>query len=198
MIEGKSFCNSSGKWCIHFGKSYSMKVPILMSTQALMWSLKVHLSCFNIAQEPFCQGLKWSTAVTRLTAHFTGGVRSALMIYEQRKEYCHTQHQMSLLRPSVIKQHVTKLKLRFLMPSLNFSKWQLLHVWAVFVSVHTPWGLITASMHGNIYMPSQTIEKHCICHPQSVRLLVSGLVICDPSDNGCHSWHWVSSLRHGQ
>ena len=50
------------------------------------------------------------SAITSLTAHFTCGVMSDLMICKHTKDYGHTSHQMSLLRPGVIKQHKLKLQ----------------------------------------------------------------------------------------
>ena len=46
---------------------------------------------------------KLSLVITRLTAHFTCGLMSDLVICKCRKEYGHEWHQMSLLRPAVIK-----------------------------------------------------------------------------------------------
>ena len=53
---------------------------------------------------------KWirHSAITRLTAHFTCGLVSALVLYKQRKEYSHTWHWMSLLRSGVTIQHKTQ------------------------------------------------------------------------------------------
>ena len=48
---------------------------------------------------------KWPSAIIRLTAHFMCGLMSDLVIFKHRKEHGRTQHRMSLLKPSVIKQH---------------------------------------------------------------------------------------------
>ena len=47
----------------------------------------------------------WTYANTRLIARFMCGLMSDLAICKFKKKYCRTWHQMSLLRPGVIKQH---------------------------------------------------------------------------------------------
>ena len=49
--------------------------------------------------------IKWACAIPRLTAHFTRGLMSDLMICELWKEYGHAWFQMFWLRPDVIKQY---------------------------------------------------------------------------------------------
>ena len=48
--------------------------------------------------------IKWPSAVTRLTAHFTCGL-SDRMNCKHGREHGHVYHRMSLLRPGIIKQH---------------------------------------------------------------------------------------------
>ena len=45
------------------------------------------------------------SAVTLMTAHFTCGLMSGLVICKHTKEYGHPGHEMSLLRSGVIEQH---------------------------------------------------------------------------------------------
>ena len=57
--------------------------------------------------------LKWSYAITRLTAHFMHGLMFDLVICKFRKKVCkfgHTWHRMSLLIPDVVKQSKPKPK----------------------------------------------------------------------------------------
>ena len=49
--------------------------------------------------------LKRPSAITSLTDQFTCGLMSDLVICKHIKEYGHTWHQMSLMRPGVIAQH---------------------------------------------------------------------------------------------
>ena len=48
--------------------------------------------------------IKWLSAITRLTAHFTCGVMFDLVICKQRKRYSRTSYRISLLRLGVMKQ----------------------------------------------------------------------------------------------
>ena len=52
--------------------------------------------------------IKWSSAITRLTAHFVCGLMSDLVICKRWKGYGHTWHQIPLLKPGVVKQHKTQ------------------------------------------------------------------------------------------
>ena len=63
--------------------------------------------------------LKWPSAITRLTTHFTCSLVSDLVICKQRKEYDHIWHRMSLLRPAVVKQR--KLKLHSFKSALKWA-----------------------------------------------------------------------------
>ena len=65
---------------------------------------KVSMLMYTCSHKPLRKN-SCSCAIPRLTAHFMCGLMSDLVVCKPWKEYGHTCHWMSLLRPCVIKQH---------------------------------------------------------------------------------------------
>ena len=61
--------------------------------------------CYSIHTTQPPEEVKWPSAISRLAALYICGLMSGLVICKDRKEYGHTWHWMSYLRPGVIKQH---------------------------------------------------------------------------------------------
>ena len=87
----------------HLG--YCKIVPFLPT---LMSGMLIH----TYPHKPLMK-IKFPSAITRLTAHFTCDLMSALVIYNHRKDG-YTWHWMSFLRPGGIKQHKTQTQTLFL------------------------------------------------------------------------------------
>ena len=134
--------------------------------------------------------IKWSSAITRLTAHLICDLMSHLVICEQWKEYGHTWHWMSLQRPGVNKWHKLKTSIYI----------HIKHVPAIQYAIHTQlFGPITfTSLHCSLFNISQGYFE-AIYLPQFLSLtevLLTESLLCITSNLPDQAVRWVHFSKY--